>query len=541
MSGEFVLFLLFALAYTAAWWLVTRGSFPVVHVHVGEDEVEEPVRRRRAARAEHDAPPQRVERAPDEPRASAAPIRTSAEPAPKAWSLPDASSAAPTISTPAPAVTAPTAATSARPGASPPPAPVAARSVVEEPPLSSVALDEPGAAATSPRTSSTAIAPRDRAPTVLPERERAPFAPIEPMNAPNDSKNSNPLDFPNWMEETMNSRSTPATEAGPQPSASDAVPPTKSSSEPVATPSTSSTRSTTTPGGAGESLRGLSRIEKERMQVMTQLDTWARAWADVEKRNAQCVDELSRQVETLAQEHAQCDGRRRETEQRTQEQIARHEHETKTLRAKLAEAEPFAQQAKEQGARCAELDRDLSTARAALDQQKRECGAIEERCKTALSEMDKAKDHLARSQDATKEATARELDWQRRYHEDTGKLMQQLTAKAQESERWVGENQKQKSEIDKQTRDLRAKDELVQSISLRCSDLEQRSTTHVAALQEKDARLAELGQQIAELQKELAQHVKAEEEQSDMLQAAQGVLAELQPKLQQLEKKLSKH
>ena len=155
--------------------------------------------------------------------------------------------------------------------------------------------------------------------------------------------------------------------------------------------------------------------------------------------------------------------------------------------------------------------------------------------------MDTLKDHLTRSQEATKEATARELDWQRRYHEDTGKLMQQLTTKSQECERWIGENQKQKGEIDKQTRDLRAKDEIVQTMSLRCSDLEQRSTTLQSTIQEKETRLQELTKELAALQKELADHKAAEEEQSSMLQAAQGVLAELQPKLMQLEKKLAKH
>lgn len=469
MLGEFVLFLLFALTYTAAWWLVMRASLPVVRVHDAGDVLEE-----RARRATH----------ANEPPERAAPILATAETAVASAAPP------PAASTPVP--------TRAVPDASPPLAPVDARSA-EEPPPASVAPDEPASTAPVASTPSTAITPSDRERPHLPEREPvcAPSSTTEPMNAQNDSKPSNPLEFPNWMEEDTPSSPTPesATEAGPQASsgaASDPVQPPKLAFAPVPTPSTGSARAATTPGGAGESLRGLSRIEKERMQVMAQLDTWARAWADVEERNAQCVDELSRQVEALAQEHSQCDGRYREVEQRAQQQSARS----------------------------TELDRELTTAH---------------------SELDKLEDHLTRSQDATKEATARELDWQQRYHEDTGKLMQQLTAKSQECERWVGENQKQKGEIDKQTRELRGKDELVQSISLRCSDLDQRATTQAAALEEKDARIAELGQQIAELQKELAQHLQDREEQSSMLQAAQGVLAELQPKLMQLEKRLAKH
>ncbi len=277
------------------------------------------------------------------------------------------------------------------------------------------------------------------------------------------------------------------------------------------------------------------------MQIMSQLDSWGSAWAEVEKRNAQCVDELTRHVEGLAQEHAQCEGRRKELEQRATEHAQRSTREIELLRSKIGEIEPFVQQSKELGAKCASLDQELAGAKSALDQSRKECGVQEERARTLSSEMDKLKDHLTRSQEATKEATARELDWQRRYHEDTGKLMQQLTAKSQECERWIGENQKQKGEIDKQTRDLRAKDEIVQTMSLRCSDLEQRSTTLQSTIQEKESRLQELSKELAALQKELAEHKAAEEEQSSMLQAAQGVLAELQPKLMQLEKKLAKH
>lgn len=382
--------------------------------------------------------------------------------------------------------------------------------------------------------------------------------------------NSNPLDFPNWMEDSQSSRSNSSN--GATPSSSDA-----SASQPAPAAPFSSARSTTPPAsftGTGslsgssqgsssnasvpsasssspsapsngspstDALRGLSRIEKERMQIMSQLDGWGRAWAEVEKRNAQCVDELTRHVEGLAQEHAQCEGRRKELEQRATEHAQRSTREIELLRSKIGEIEPFVQQSKELGAKCASLDQELAGAKSALDQSRKECGVQEERARTLSSEMDKLKDHLTRSQEATKEATARELDWQRRYHEDTGKLMQQLTTKSQECERWIGENQKQKGEIDKQTRDLRAKDEIVQTMSLRCSDLEQRSTTLQSTIQEKETRLQELTKELAALQKELADHKAAEEEQSSMLQAAQGVLAELQPKLMQLEKKLAKH
>ena len=541
MSSDLILFLAFALVYTAAWWLVMRGSGAFARVPVREDEREAPRRRGRAraqpnkeSRKGAETEPDDTERTIPLAKPAPAPTRTAAVAIPSAWSLQES----------APAPTQPVA---AQPLPTPPPEPVPPEVTASL----TLATDDPVAESAVSATADFAPAqgsidaPEPANPPTptssAPEPEREATALHEPMTSPNDAMNSNPIDFPNWMEETTSSRTK--SEAPQAAESSEHLEPRAAIPAPVAArpanaASTEPTSSTT--GAVGEALSGLSRIEKDRMQVMAQFDIWARAWADVEKRGALCVDDLSRQVQTLAQEHAQCDGLRREMEQRSKELAAQSAAEIQSLRARVSECEPLAKQAKELGARCSALGEELSTTRGALDEQKRACGALEERCNGATGELDKLKDHLARSQEATKEATARELDWQRRYHEDTGKLMQQLTSKSQECERWIGENQKQKAEIDRQTRDLRAKDEIVQTMSQRCADLDQRSTTLQCTIEEKEATLVDLARQVAELQERLEAHRAAEEEQASMLQAAQGVLSELQPKLRQLEKRLTK-
>jgi hypothetical protein len=542
MSSDLILFLVFALIYTAAWWLVMRGSGAFVHTHVGEDERGRPRRSGRASarpnkvsRPEAETEPDETERTIPLAKPAPVPIKTTPGAIPSAWSLPEST----TTRTTPPAA--------AQPLATPPPEPAPPEATASP----GLATDDPVAEPADSATADTAPAqgsidaPEPANPPTAtssaPEPGSVTTALHEPMTSPNEAMNSNPIDFPNWMEETMNSRSKSEAPRAAKPS--EHVEPRAAIPAPIAArPASDATAepASSATGSMGEALSGLSRIEKERMQVMAQLDGWARAWAEVEKRSAVCVDDLSRQVQSLAQEHAQCDGRRRELEQRSKEAAAQSAAEIQSLRTKVSECEPFVKQAKELGARCSALGEELSTTRGALDEQKRACGALEERCKSTTGELDKLKDHLARSQEATKEATARELDWQRRYHEDTGKLMQQLTSKSQECERWIGENQKQKTEIDRQTRDLRSKDEIVQTMSQRCADLDQRSTTLQGTLEEKEATIVDLARQIAELQKELETRRAAEEEQASMLLAAQGVLSELQPKLRQLEKRLTK-
>ena len=60
---------------------------------------------------------------------------------------------------------------------------------------------------------------------------------------------------------------------------------------------------------------------------MSQLDSWARAWAELEKRNAKCFDELSRHVDGLSSEHAQCDDQRMELERRAKTESTRYASE----------------------------------------------------------------------------------------------------------------------------------------------------------------------------------------------------------------------
>jgi chromosome segregation ATPase len=274
---------------------------------------------------------------------------------------------------------------------------------------------------------------------------------------------------------------------------------------------------------------------------MSQLDTWAKGWADLEKRNAQTFDELTRQVDAMAKEHAQCAQREKEIEQRSQAEVARHATESGTLQKRIAEIEPYVQTSKDAQAKCAVLEQKLGTSQTALEEKRRECTTLDERSKQLGTDLDKLKDHMARSQEATREATAREADWKRRYHEDTGKLMQQLTVKNQECERVQAESQQRQAEVERTTRELRGKDEIVQTLSKQFSEYEQRCATQQDAIQEKESNIAELMREIAELQKALEAERAINAEQSALVDAAHGVLAELQPKMQLLERKLGKH
>lgn len=277
------------------------------------------------------------------------------------------------------------------------------------------------------------------------------------------------------------------------------------------------------------------------MQAMTQLDAWARTWAELEQKNAQCVDELTQSVDALAKEHAQCEARSKEAEERAQSEIARHASESAGLKKRVGELEPYVQTSKELETRCRTVEQELGTAKTALDEKRREHTALEERSKQLTGEIEKQKDHLARSQEATKEATARELDWQRRYHEDTKKLMQQLSAKTQEHERAQAEAQQRRAELERATGELRTRESAVQALTQQCSELEQRSVTFQDAIHDRDARLNEMQERLAALERELQLEKTVSAEQSALVEAAQGVLAELGPKMQLLEKKLGKH
>lgn len=274
---------------------------------------------------------------------------------------------------------------------------------------------------------------------------------------------------------------------------------------------------------------------------MTQLDAWARSWAELERKNAACVDELTQSVDALAKEHAHCEERAKEADERAQTEIARHASESASLTKRVGELEPYVQTSKELETRCGTLERDLGTAKTTLDEKRRECTTLDERAKSLAGELEKQKDHLARSQEATKEATARELDWQRRYHEDTKKLMQQLSAKTQEHERAQSEAQQRRTELERATSELESRESAVQTLTQQCSELERRSATQQDAIQQRDARLTEMQERLAALERELALEKTVSAEQSALVEAAQGVLAELGPKMQLLEKKLGKH
>lgn len=375
--------------------------------------------------------------------------------------------------------------------------------------------------------------------------------------------NSQPLDLPNWMEDSSNGTAArhaepaslvPPAQSASAPSASSTPTPAPaipskpvSSATPASTPAASSRPSeksvSSDKGSAStlEPLRALSKIEKERMQCMSQLDTWARTWAEIEQRNAQACDELTRQVDALAQEHSSCEQRQRDTEARAKQEAARQASELQQLRSKVGELEPYVQQCLDLRQKCDGLGENLKSAQKALDEHKQSAQAAAERQQTTSAELEKLRDQFARNQEAFKEATARELDWQKRYHEDTNKLMAQLTQKSQEHERAQGETQKCKAEIEQSRQTIAAHELSLQQSAQKYTELEQHCHTQEDALHEREERIQALTAEVEKLRTAAAQQKKAQDENMAMFHAAQSVLAELKPKLQMLENNLTPH
>lgn len=274
---------------------------------------------------------------------------------------------------------------------------------------------------------------------------------------------------------------------------------------------------------------------------MSQLDTWARTWAEIEQRNAQVCDELTRQVDSLAQEHSSCEQRQRDAETRAKQEAARQTSELQQLRSKVGELEPYMQQCLDLRQKCEALGDDLKAARKSLDEHKQSAHAAAERQQTTSAELEKLRDQFARNQEAFKEATARELDWQKRYHEDTNKLMAQLTQKSQECERAQGETQKCKAEIEQSRQQHTAKDLSLQQSAQKYAELEQHCHTQEEALHEREERIQALTTELEKMRTAAALQKKAQDENMAMFHAAQSVLAELKPKLQMLENQLTPH
>lgn len=369
--------------------------------------------------------------------------------------------------------------------------------------------------------------------------------------------NSQPLDLPNWMEDSSGAsarQTEPASLVPAAPSATStpapapAIPSKPAASSTAPSTSASASHSSDKPVASGkgsastlEPLRALSKIEKERMQCMSQLDTWARTWAEIEQRNAQACDELTRQVDALAQEHAGCEQRQRDTEARAKQEASRQASELQLMRSKLGELEPYVQQCLDLRQKCDGLGQDLKSAQKALDEQKQSAHAAAERQQSTNAELEKLRDQFARNQEAFKEATARELDWQKRYHEDTNKLMAQLTQKSQEHERAQGECQKAKAELEQSRQDHAAKDLSLQQSAQKYAELEQHCHSQQDALHERESRIQALTAELDTMRTAAAAQKKAQDEQMAVFHAAQSVLAELKPKLQMLENQLTPH
>lgn len=420
----------------------------------------------------------------------------------------------------------------------------AARPAAGTPRASGDAQAPPGDAAESDEvgTSETPHAQRD-------DRTSSPH----PQQGHEDM-NSQPLDLPNWMEDTSSGAQARTTEpaslvpAAPTTPAASSTPNAALPSKPAATETPRATSSASPRSGNDkaaastlEPLRQLSKIEKERMQCMSQLDTWARTWAEIEQRNAQVCDELTRQVDSLAQEHSSCDQRQREAETRAKQETARQTSELLQLRSKVGELEPYVQQCLDLRQKCDGLGQDMKSAQQAIDEHKQSAHTSMERNQTLSAELEKLRDQFARNQEAFKEATARELDWQKRYHEDTNKLMAQLTQKSQEHERAQGENQKAKAEMERSRQEHAAKDLSLQQSAQKYTELEQHCHAQEDALHEREERIQALMAELEQMRTAAALQKKAQEENMAMFHAAQSVLAELKPKLQMLENNLTPH
>jgi hypothetical protein len=177
--------------------------------------------------------------------------------------------------------------------------------------------------------------------------------------------------------------------------------------------------------------------------------------------------------------------------------------------------------------------------------------------------MDKLRDQFVRNQEAFRAVTARELDWQKRYHEDTNKLMAQLSQKGQDHERTQAEIQRHKAEaeharqelqgkeqevqqhkdeMERALQELRDKDQEFQAHSQRAAQLEQSCAAHEISIQERDQAPGGAGRGVSCACAARADAQKKHcEEQAAIVSAAQDVMAELRPKLQLLENKLTQH
>jgi hypothetical protein len=565
MAGDLLLFCGFALVYSGLWWVIARHSLPASRV-VDDDEEDEVLAAEEGPVGSELRPPALASTVAAQPQ-PAAPLPCNPTPAPVPPRVAAAASAmawahrARTTSLQPPPYLPSNASDGSAEDQPPililrePPAPLHANatSPAGPPTDAEVAVSIPKAWITEPT---------EAQPPPSPRAEPPPAHPAAPATPTKTTMTSNPLDFPQWMEEPKSTareeRATaPASGASPAarsesaarkdassenatrggvtsseptapkstaPKATKTISMTPSTNKPTTTTTTARTEKTTetTTDGteAGDTVEALGQFAKERQEHMARLDAWSKAWADLEKQAACELTDLTKQVAALARARAESEQRVREVEQQSREESTRRDGEAQVLRAKVAEFEPFVAKAREATTKCTALEQEISGHKTTLEEQKRERAALEERIRALAAEGEKLKDHLTRSQEATKEATARELDWQGRYNADTAKLTQLVTSKTQEVERWIGENQKMKVEVDRQRGELRTRDEAAQTMAARCKDLEQL---------------------VAKLQSELEEHKAAEAEQMGMLQAAQGVLAELQPKLQLLEKKLTKH
>jgi len=504
MPGDVLYFVGFALAYTAAWWTVARHA--VAASAPAPLEVRAPRRPRRRRRP---AAPATLGGALTQPAGSPAFVAESASDSSPGPAQPDLGWA---------------------PGSD----------VSWSPTVAAVGFEEPAeirpAPPADPRTQR--VAPPDDGAT------------DELLTQGMNAMESQPLEFPNWMNE---SQAAEAREKRPEsaPPAPRLVEPAPRAAEPVAalpklapTPVAQAASTQATAAASAEAtataLKGHTQVERERQKCMSELDAWVRTWTEFEKRNASLCNELAQRVEALGREHAGCEERARATDQRAQGELVRAQGELKQLRTKLAEIEPLVQQAKELQASCTTLERDLAQAQSAAAQAQSAASQAqsevvslrgtneqlsEQRAHTE-SEMQKLRDHLARNQEAFREVTARELDWQKRYHEDTNKLMNQLAAKAQEAEVAQGASQ--------------ARERALETAQEQCEALTQENAAHQKELEERDRRIRELEQQCAQIAQEAAEYKKNQDQAAAMMQAAQGVLAELRPKLQALETQFSK-
>lgn len=407
-----------------------------------------------------------------------------------------------------------------------------------------------GAEARIERTPATGVDPAAAPTTPHNETNETEDAPPIAASAGQDEMDmsSHHVDLPTWMEDSPStSKSTslagspsgspagaarglapnePAAPLPSDPEASDNAEPTvvylMSPEEIAAEERANSSK----PPPSFEPLKTLQRLEQDRRKVLTDLEACTRAWSEIEKRAAQSTAELAKQIDALAKEHSQCDRVRKEIESRAQQAAKAHESEVVRLKTRVNALEPAVAEAKELRQRADALTQELQTARKEIEAGTRAKDELTTRVQKQENDLNAARTRAQSAEEQTKAAQARITEIERAQEQSNLQFARELDAVTSERDRIVGE--------------LQQRDTTIQTLTARCTDQEQRTTTLANEISQKDAQLADLGQELARLQQELEQQKRAYDAQRAVVEAAQGVMAELRPKMQMLESQLTR-